>query len=151
MQFGPTTDLVEIPISWSLDDHPHFEFIRSKTEVLPGLSNANAVLENWLADFDYMQRTTDAGMLVYTFHPYVIGRGHRMLMLEKLIDGLARRGAVFASLAEIHARFLASGTEKGSQPAWPGRPIERCQGSQVSQSPGQDRHSVIPEKCPANV
>lgn len=117
MQFGPTTDLVEIPISWSLDDHPHFEFIRSKTEVLPGLSNANAVLENWLADFDYMQRTTDAGMLVYTFHPYVIGRGHRMLMLEKLIDGLTRRGAVFASLAEIHARFLASCTEKGSQPA----------------------------------
>lgn len=105
MQFGETTDLVEIPISWSLDDHPHFEFIRSKTEVLPGLSNASAVLENWLADFDYLQRTTEWGMLVYTFHPYVIGRGHRMLMLEKLIDELTRRGAKFVTLADIQERF----------------------------------------------
>ena len=107
MQFGETTDLVEIPISWSLDDHPHFEFIRSKAEVLPGLSNASAVLENWLADFDYMKQTTDWGMLVYTFHPYVIGRGHRMLMLEQLIDGLEKRGATFATLGEIEQMFRA--------------------------------------------
>jgi peptidoglycan/xylan/chitin deacetylase (PgdA/CDA1 family) len=111
MVFGETTELVEIPISWSLDDHPHFEFIRSKAEVLPGLSNASAVLENWLADFDYMQRTCDWGMLVYTFHPYVIGRGHRMLMMEKLIDGLAARGATFATLGEIDEMFRAGRTK----------------------------------------
>lgn len=103
--FGSTTSLVEVPISWSLDDHPHFEFVRDKTTVMPGLANAGAVLENWLADFDYMQRTTDWGMLVYTFHPYVIGRGHRMLMLEQLIDGLAQRGAQFTTLADIQRRF----------------------------------------------
>lgn len=119
MQFGETTDLVEIPISWSLDDHPHFEFIRSKSEVLPGLSNASAVLENWLADFDYMQRTCDWGMLVYTFHPYVIGRGHRMAMFEKLIDGLTERGAVFQTLGEVELAFrqmqgkVASGIPDG--------------------------------------
>src|SRR5918993_1309414 len=101
MVFGETTDLAEIPISWSLDDHPHFEFIRSKDEVLPGLSNANAVLENWVADFEYMRRTTDWGMLVYTFHPYVIGRGHRMIILEKLIDALGRMGAEFATLDQV--------------------------------------------------
>ena len=39
-----------------------------------------------------MRRTTEWGMLVFTFHPYVIGRGHRMLMLEKLIDGLGGMG-----------------------------------------------------------
>lgn len=107
MVFGPLTDLVEIPISWSLDDYPHFEYLRDKTSVMPGLSNANAVLENWLADFDYMRRSTDWGMLVYTFHPYVIGRGHRMIMLEKLIDELARRGAVFTTLGDIQQRFRA--------------------------------------------
>ncbi|MGE0315255.1 MAG: polysaccharide deacetylase [Lautropia sp.] len=105
MQFGETTDLVEIPISWSLDDHPHFEFIRTKNEVLPGLSNASAVLENWLADFDYMQRTCDWGMLVFTFHPYVIGRGHRMAMFEKLVDALAARGAEFRTLGAIEQAF----------------------------------------------
>ncbi|HEV7264599.1 MAG TPA: polysaccharide deacetylase [Falsiroseomonas sp.] len=107
MKFGETTDLVEIPISWSLDDHPHFEFIRAKTEVLPGLSNANAVLENWVADFTYMKRTEEWGALVYTFHPYVVGRGHRMLMLEKLIDTLTAEGAVFMTLDELQTEFRA--------------------------------------------
>jgi peptidoglycan/xylan/chitin deacetylase (PgdA/CDA1 family) len=107
MVFGETTDLVEVPISWSLDDHPHFEFIRTKDEVLPGLSNANAVLENWVADFEYMRRTTEWGMLAYTFHPYVIGRGHRMIILEKLIDELSRMGAVFCTLDEVQREFRA--------------------------------------------
>ena len=105
MIFGETTDLVEIPISWSLDDHPHFEFVRSKEGILPGLSNANAVLENWIADFEYMRRTTEWGMLVYTFHPYVIGRGHRMLILEKLIDALTGMGAAFLTLDEVQQEY----------------------------------------------
>lgn len=105
MRFGEVTDLVEIPISWSLDDHPHFEFIRTKAEVLPGLANANAVLENWLADFTYMKRTEEWGALVFTFHPYVIGRGHRMLMLEKLIDTLTEEGAVFLTLEELEQEY----------------------------------------------
>ncbi len=105
MGFGETTDLVEIPISWSLDDHPHFEFIRTKDEVLPGLANANHVLDNWLADFEYMRRTAEWGMLVYTFHPYVIGRGHRMLILEKLVDELTRMGADFLTLDEVQREW----------------------------------------------
>ena len=107
MVFGETTDLVEIPISWSLDDHPHFEFFRTPGFLMPGLANANAVLENFVADFEYMRRTTEWGMLVYTFHPYVIGRGHRMLMLEKLIDALGGMGAEFLTLDEIQQEFRA--------------------------------------------
>jgi len=107
MQFGPVTDLVEIPISWSLDDHPHFEFFRTKEHLMPGLANANAVLENFVADFEYMCRTEDWGMLVYTFHPYVIGRGHRMLMLEKLIDRLTAMGAEFCTLDQVQKEFRA--------------------------------------------
>jgi peptidoglycan/xylan/chitin deacetylase (PgdA/CDA1 family) len=108
--FGETTDLVEIPISWSLDDHPHFEFFRTKAGVMPGLANANAVLENWLADFEYMCRTSEWGAMVYTFHPYVSGRGHRMMMMEKLIDGLARMGAEFLTLEQVEQEFRARQT-----------------------------------------
>ncbi|MFC7555623.1 polysaccharide deacetylase family protein [Pseudoroseomonas wenyumeiae] len=103
--FGKTTDLVEVPISWSLDDHPHFEFFRTKAGVMPGLANAGSVLENWLADFEYMRRTTDWGVLVYTFHPYVSGRGHRMMMMEKLIDALTAMGAEFCTLDEVQREF----------------------------------------------
>ncbi|RKK06173.1 polysaccharide deacetylase [Pseudoroseomonas wenyumeiae] len=105
--FGETTDLVEVPISWSLDDHPHFEFFRTKAGVMPGLANAGSVLENWLADFEYMRRTTDWGVLVYTFHPYVSGRGHRMMMMEKLIDALTAMGAEFCTLDEVQREFRA--------------------------------------------
>lgn len=105
MVFGPTTDLVELPISWSLDDFPHFEFLRTREGILPGLQNASGVLENWIADFDYMQRHEEWGALIYTFHPYVIGRGHRMAILEKLIDALTQRGAVFLTLDELQKEF----------------------------------------------
>jgi len=98
MEFGPASPLIEMPISWSLDDFPHFEFLRLPTSVTPGLMNASGVLENWLADFDYMRRECDWGILTYTCHPYVIGRGHRMLMLERLLEGLADKGATFLSL-----------------------------------------------------
>jgi peptidoglycan/xylan/chitin deacetylase (PgdA/CDA1 family) len=98
MKFGAPTPLIEMPISWSLDDFPHFEFLRLPTSVTPGLMNASGVLENWLDDFEYMRRTTDWGILTYTCHPYVIGRGHRMLMLERLFEGLVEKGAVFTTL-----------------------------------------------------
>jgi len=67
-----------MPISWSLDDFPHFEFLRTQTQLVPGLMNARLVLENWIGDYDYMAREVDWGVITYTFHPYVIGRGHRM-------------------------------------------------------------------------
>ena len=39
-----------------------------------------------------MKKTVDWGVLTYTMHPYVIGRGYRMLALEWLVDKLAKRG-----------------------------------------------------------
>jgi peptidoglycan/xylan/chitin deacetylase (PgdA/CDA1 family) len=98
MEFGRPTPLIEMPISWNLDDFPHFEYLRLPTSVTPGLANASGVLENWLDDFEYMRRTCDWGILTYTCHPYVIGRGHRMLMLERLLEGLVEKGATFTTL-----------------------------------------------------
>lgn len=105
-RFGEETALVEMPISWSLDDYPHFEFVRTPTSVLPGLQPARAVMQSWLDEFHYMKKTVDWGVLTYTMHPYVIGRGYRMLALEDLIDKLANAGAVFATM-EVAAREAA--------------------------------------------
>ncbi len=109
---GSETRLWEMPISWSLDDFPHFEYWRTPTTVNPGLQSAGGVLRNFLDDFLYMTRTTEWGVLTYTFHPFVIGRGHRMLMLERLILGLLEMGAVFRRLdqvvAELPARYPAA-------------------------------------------
>lgn len=100
VQFGSRSTLVEIPISWSLDDFPHFEYFRGN-----GLMNASLVLENWLGDFEFMQSDTDQGLLTYTFHPFVTGRGHRMLMLDQLITKLADAGANFVTAAQAAMLF----------------------------------------------
>ena len=109
--FGKPSNLLEMPISWSTDDAPHFEFMRYPNAIRPGNMNADQVLGNWVADFDYMQRELDWGVLTYTCHPFIIGRGHRILMLEKLVDTLLARGAVFvrmdAAAAEYRARVAA--------------------------------------------
>ncbi len=110
--FGEETSLIEMPISWSLDDYPHFEFVRTATTVLPGLQSARTVMDNWLDEFRYMQKTVEWGVLTYTMHPYVIGRGYRMLALEDLVGKLAAAGAVFMTMedaaAEAQAKMFAT-------------------------------------------
>src|SRR4029450_11617984 len=96
--FAEATSLMEMPISWSLDDYPHFEFVRTATTVLPGLQSARTVMESWLDEFRYMQQPVEWGVLTYTMHPFVIGRGYRMLALEDFVGKLAAAGAVFMTM-----------------------------------------------------
>ena len=115
-RFGAETPLIEMPISWSLDDHPHFEFIRTPAAILPGLQSARVVMQNWLDEFLYMKKSVDWGVLTYTMHPYVIGRGYRMLAFEDLVGKLDAEGATFmtmeAAAAEARER-LGLGVEGG--------------------------------------
>jgi hypothetical protein len=67
--------------------------------------NAKGVLENFLDDFLWLKRHLDWGVLTYTFHPYVIGRGHRLMMLERLILKLIDNDAVFLPLEQAAAEF----------------------------------------------
>jgi peptidoglycan/xylan/chitin deacetylase (PgdA/CDA1 family) len=104
-QFGETTRLIEIPVSWTLDDFPHFEYLWTSTHLQQGLSRADDVLANWLDDFRYLARTQEWGVITYTFHPQVIGRGHRMLLLERLIAELESLGATFARMDAVAHEF----------------------------------------------
>ena len=47
IRYGLKTDLIEMPISWALDDFPHFEFIRTPEMTLPGLNAPRAVMDAW--------------------------------------------------------------------------------------------------------
>lgn len=103
--FGKPTRLIEMPVSWTLDDYPQFEFIRTPTWILQGLANANNVISNWIDDFLYLRDNLEWGVITYTFHPFVIGRGHRMMALEKLIRALKDNGAVFMKLEDAAAEY----------------------------------------------
>ena len=94
-EFGKPSPLVEMPIHWSTDDSPHFEFVRMETSLRQGLQNAGDVLDNWVQDFLYMKHTVEWGVLTYTCHPFIIGRGHRIMMPEKLILRIIEGGRRF--------------------------------------------------------
>jgi len=81
--FGPNVDLVELPVTWLLDDFPHFEFVDKDTY---GLSAPSKVEEIWRAEFDYGREQVPGGLFNLTMHPQVIGRGHRLMMLDRLIQ-----------------------------------------------------------------
>ena len=98
--FGPETELIELPVSWSLDDFPHFEYYRGG-----GLQTASSVMENWLGDFQFMCSETDWGVLTYTFHPFVIGRGHRLVMFDEFVRELLALGAEFVTAEEAVLEF----------------------------------------------
>jgi peptidoglycan/xylan/chitin deacetylase (PgdA/CDA1 family) len=108
--FGATVDLVEMPVSWILDDFPHFEYVSvpAKGIFRTGLSAPSKVAEIWQDDFTYMQREVPGGVFTLTMHPQVIGRGHRMLMLERLIGWFkAQPGTAFSRLGDAAEAFRA--------------------------------------------
>ena len=101
--FGETTRLVELPVTWGLDDFPPFEFILGSNA---GLSAPSAIEEIWKGDFDYAYGSCAGGLYSLTLHPQVIGRGHRMLLLERLIDHFERHdGVVFETLGDYATRW----------------------------------------------
>ncbi len=105
--FGTPSPLVEMPIHWSTDDSPHFEFVRTDNSLRQGLQNAGDVLDNWIQDFLYMKQTVEWGVLTYTCHPFIIGRGHRIMMLEQLILRIIAEGGVFQRVDETVDEFKA--------------------------------------------
>lgn len=97
---GRAADIWEFPVDFSLDDWPHFTFKFDPLRV--GLSSPSKVLTIWAGDFDYMAANEENGVLTITMHPQVIGRGHRMLLLEQFIQHvLANGSARFARMGDV--------------------------------------------------
>ncbi len=111
-KFGALSKIVEIPVSWSLDDYVYFEYLKTPSGLFPGLRTPEEMYINWDGDIEYMLRDIENGVLVATFHPQVSGRGHRLLGLEKWIDSLIEKGIVFSRMDNIAASFL-NGTRFG--------------------------------------
>ncbi len=123
-RFGREVGLVEIPFSWELDDFVAFEHVWTRHGVNPGLAAPSRVYEIWSGDFDYLHDRIGRGVFCLTMHPQCIGRGHRMLMLERLIDHIRARGDVkFCTMAEValawradHPLKQTAGTGKNPSP-----------------------------------
>jgi hypothetical protein len=60
---------------------------------------------NWTGDLDFMLRDVRNGVLTVTMHPEVIGRGHRLLALERWLDGVLEREVALTTTGEVARRF----------------------------------------------
>ena len=106
---GEFVDLVEMPFSWSLDDFPFFEYTSSRHGISPGLADPGRVYDVWAGDFDYLYGKMGKGVFILTMHPQVIGRGHRMLMLERFIRYLkSHDGVTFSTMGDFVQRWRAA-------------------------------------------
>lgn len=102
-QFGPPINIVEMPFSWHMDDFVHFEFLGGFTTTL---NPPSVVREIWQGDFDWAYENAPGGVLVVCMHPGVIGRGHRLRMLEGLIDHMQDQpGVKFERMADYARRW----------------------------------------------
>jgi peptidoglycan-N-acetylglucosamine deacetylase len=74
-------ELVELPVHWSLDDAPHFE----------ATTDPAGLLAVWEAE---LERAVDERRHVtFTLHPEVLGRPHRIVVLQRLLERIAAGGA----------------------------------------------------------
>lgn len=114
-EFGRPVDLVELPVAWCLDDFPNFEYYFGRLGTLQNTQTPRAVLEMWKDEFDYLYRAVGSGIFLPTMHPQVIGRGHRMLLLEGIIaHTIGKPGVRFTRCSDYVRRWRA-----GKKPSLP--------------------------------
>jgi peptidoglycan/xylan/chitin deacetylase (PgdA/CDA1 family) len=74
--------LVELPVSWILDDAPYFWFDEDSWN--KKIHSAASVKAIWQEEFSAAYR--DGGYLNLTMHPQIIGRPARIQMLDEFIE-----------------------------------------------------------------
>jgi peptidoglycan/xylan/chitin deacetylase (PgdA/CDA1 family) len=95
---GRESDLVELPVSWILDDFPYFELRPQNSIMAP----ASHVYEIWRDEFDYAYERIHGAVFTLTMHPQVIGRAHRIAMLDRLVRRMqSRAGVRFATMEDV--------------------------------------------------
>jgi peptidoglycan/xylan/chitin deacetylase (PgdA/CDA1 family) len=111
---GRRTKAVEVPSNWELYDSAHFLFAYNPVYLM-GMSGPSKVEEIWREDFDGIYEEGGDGCYVLTMHPQIIGRHHRMQMLERILDHiLDHDGVWFAQMHEIAQDFRARATARAA-------------------------------------
>jgi peptidoglycan/xylan/chitin deacetylase (PgdA/CDA1 family) len=105
---GRKTMIVEVPSAWELCDAPHFLFAYYPT-YLAGMSAPSKVEEIWRGDFDGLYAEGGDACYVLTMHPEIMGRPHRIQLLERIIEYiLGHEGVWCTHMQEIANDFITA-------------------------------------------
>lgn len=110
-KFGTPVNLVELPVAWHLDDFPQFEYVVGKNGINQGILTPRDFLQMWKDEFDYLYDRIGTGLFSATMHPQVIGRAHRMLILEQFIEHVKDKpGVTFTTMADYARKWRVGKT-----------------------------------------
>jgi peptidoglycan/xylan/chitin deacetylase (PgdA/CDA1 family) len=99
-EFEPPSRILEIPVSWYLDDWPAMEHVPGAAR---GLGDHEVMHDRWKSIFDYARGLGTPAVYPLTIHPQCSGRSHIVAMLERLIGYMSSFDDVwFASLSDVY-------------------------------------------------
>ena len=100
--FGPPSPIVEIPVSWYLDDFPFLEQLPRG-----GPLGAVEVLDSrWRDHFAFAHQRVPGGVFALTVHPQTIARAHAFLMFERFVEYVVGHDGVWlTTLGDIAAAY----------------------------------------------
>jgi len=105
--FGERVPVVELPVDWCLDDWPYFNVNWEAHHV--GLRTGADVFEVWRQEFAFFFRGLGRGVFTLTMHPQVIGRGHRILLLDRFLEWVnGHEGIRFCTMREVAEEWRAA-------------------------------------------
>ncbi len=97
--------LTEVPVQWLVDDAVYFRFTGGGRDRQAPV-NPLQVLESWLLEWQAAREF--GGLFMITVHPWISGRGQRILMLRRLFEAIGRDPAIWwataAEVADWHRR-----------------------------------------------
>ncbi|MCL5045416.1 MAG: polysaccharide deacetylase [Actinobacteria bacterium] len=99
---GRRSGLVELPVSWILDDAVFFLY--SLTTPGRAIFPPASVFQIWESELHTLYHDAFAGCFVLTMHPQLIGRPTRLAVLERLIQSARGLSSIwFATCGELAA------------------------------------------------
>jgi peptidoglycan/xylan/chitin deacetylase (PgdA/CDA1 family) len=100
--FGEPSSIVELPVSWFLDDFPALDNVPRQGV----MGSTETLFQRWKDHFDFAYDRVPGGVFVLTVHPQTIGRAHAMLMFERFVEYVAGHDAAWiTTLGEIAATW----------------------------------------------
>ena len=94
--------LVELPVHWSLDDVPYFS----------PMADGRRLLAVWRREHELA--LAERRPVVFTLHPEVLGRPHRIDLMRALLDEVRSRGTRIAPLCELADSFDDAPAPRGA-------------------------------------
>lgn len=95
---GEPSNVVEVPVTWYLDDFPTQEYIPGALE---GLQATASLEQRWRDTFDFAAAQGDGAVFTLTIHPQTAGRPHMIMMIERLIEYMLENGGEFMTIGDI--------------------------------------------------